>query len=148
MDVWIKQFKKFHHMPKQTQTRTCTSPVEYWTPAELSGCWVSSRASIVNTYVLSGDRELTEPNTVFGPNVAKAMGSLGELWSATVILYDVAPVTLVHLRIMVLDVAVNTDTSIAVDTNEISEIINVAQPENLDYWTQKCVNIKKVLLLS
>lgn len=41
--------------------------------------------------------------------------------------------TLVHLRIMVLDVAVNTDTSIAVDTNEISEIINVAQPENLDY---------------
>lgn len=40
--------------------------------------------------------------------------------------------TLVHLRIMVLDVAVNTDTSIAVDTNEISEIINVAQLESLE----------------
>lgn len=67
-----------------------------------------------------GDRELTEPNTVFGPNVAKAMGLLGELWGATVILYELAPETLVHLRIMVLDVAENTDTWIADDTDEIS----------------------------
>lgn len=67
-----------------------------------------------------GDRELTEPNTVFGPNMAKAMGLLGELWGATVILYELAPETLVHLRIMVLDVAENTDTWIADDTDEIS----------------------------
>lgn len=67
-----------------------------------------------------GDRELTEPNTVFGPNVAKAMGLLGELWGATVILYELAPETLVHLRIMVLDVAENTDTWISDDTDEIS----------------------------
>lgn len=70
--------------------------------------------------MMFGDRELTEPNTVFGPNVAKAMGLLGELWGATVILYELAPETLVHLRIMVLDVAENTDTWIADDTDEIS----------------------------
>lgn len=70
--------------------------------------------------MMFGDRELTEPNTVFGPKVAKAMGLLGELWGATVILYELAPETLVHLRIMVLDVAENTDTWIADDTDEIS----------------------------
>lgn len=34
----------------------------------------------------------------------------GELWVATVILYELAPGTLVHLRMMLLDVAENTDT--------------------------------------
>lgn len=68
-----------------------------------------------------GDKELTEPNTVFGPNVAKAMGLFGELWGATVILYELAPETLVHLRIMVLDVAENTDTWIANGTNKMGE---------------------------
>lgn len=64
---------------------------------------------------------MTEPITVFGPNVAKATGLLGELLRATVILYEVAPVTLVHLRIIVLDVAENVDTCNAVCKNQIIE---------------------------
>lgn len=71
-------------------------------------------------YIMFGDSELTEPITVFGPNVAKAMGSLGEVWAATVILYELAPETLVHLRIMVLDVAENTDIWISENTEVIS----------------------------
>lgn len=47
---------------------------------------------------------------MFGPNVAKAMGLLGELLRAAVILYEAAPEYLVHLRITVLDVAENRDT--------------------------------------
>lgn len=46
---------------------------------------------------------------MFGPNVAKAIGMFGELRVATVILYELASGTLVHLRIMLLDVAENTD---------------------------------------
>ncbi len=57
-----------------------------------------------------GERELIEPNTVFGPNVAKAMGVSGELLATTVILYELAPEYLFHLRVTVLDVAENTDT--------------------------------------
>lgn len=71
-------------------------------------------------YMMFGDSELTDPITVFGPNVAKAMGSLGEVWAATAILYELAPETLVHLRIIVLDVAENTDTWISDDTEVIS----------------------------
>lgn len=47
---------------------------------------------------------------MFGPNCAKATGLLGELLGATEILYELAPETLVHLKIMVLDVDENTDT--------------------------------------
>lgn len=57
-----------------------------------------------------GDRELIEPSTVFGPNVAKAMGVSGELFSTAVSLYELAPEYLFHLRVTVLDVAVNTYT--------------------------------------
>lgn len=64
----------------------------------------------MNVYMTFGDRELIEPITVLGPNVANAMGSLGELWGATVILYELAPEYLIHLRITVLDVVENTDT--------------------------------------
>lgn len=79
---------------------------------------------------------MTEPITVFGPNVAKATGLLGELLRATVILYEVAPVSLVHLRIIVLDVAENIDICIAVHTNEISEIL---------YSRLYVIKIRKVL---
>lgn len=99
----------------------CASPVEDSKAAELSVCWELSKASTVNTYLMFEDKELTEPNTVFGPNVAKAMGLFGELWGATVILYELAPETLVHLRIVVLDVAENTDTWIAKGTNKMGE---------------------------
>jgi len=54
---------------------------------------------------------------MFGPNVAKAMGLLGELLRATVILYEAAPGYLVHLRITVLDVAEKMDTWIS-DEND------------------------------
>lgn len=47
---------------------------------------------------------------MFGPNVAKATGMFDELWVATVTLYELAPDTLVHLRITLLDVAENMDT--------------------------------------
>lgn len=86
-----------------------------------------------------GDKELIEPNTVFGPNVAKAMGLFGELWGATVILYELAPDTLVHLRIMVLDVAENTDTWIANGTNKMGEDNYHLSTVNMDSFTQKCV---------
>lgn len=67
----------------------------------------------MNIYMVFWDREFTEPRTVFGPNIAKATGLLGEFLGATVILYELVPETLVHLRIVVLDVAENTDTWIA-----------------------------------
>ena len=67
----------------------------------------------MNVYSVFGDRELTEPSTVFAPNVAKAMGLFGELLGATVILYEVAPAYLVHLIIAVLDVIENTLTWIS-----------------------------------
>lgn len=68
---------------------------------------------------MSGEREFTEPITVFGPNVAKAIGMVGELWVATVILYELASGTLVHLRIMLLDVAENIDAWIPDETCEL-----------------------------
>lgn len=55
---------------------------------------------------------------MFGPNWAKAMGSLGELVGATEILYELAPEYLVHLRVTVFDVAENTDTWMADERDE------------------------------
>lgn len=46
---------------------------------------------------------------MFGPNVAKAIGMFGELWVAAVILYELASGTLVHLKMMLLDVVENMD---------------------------------------
>lgn len=88
---------------------TSTSPVDASKVALVSVPWESSRAVTVNVYRVFGDRELTEPNTMFGPYVAKAMGLFGELWGATVILYELAPEYLVHLKITVWDVVENTD---------------------------------------
>lgn len=51
-----------------------------------------------------------EPITVFGPNVAKAKGLLGELSKAAEILYEAAPEYSVHLRYTVLDVVENRET--------------------------------------
>lgn len=64
----------------------CTSPEEDAKVALASAAWELSSASIANIYSTSGEREFTEPITVFGPNVAKAIGMFGELWVATVIL--------------------------------------------------------------
>lgn len=61
----------------------------------------------MNLYTMFGDSEEIEPNTVFGPNDTKASGLLGDV---AVILYEVAPGNVVHLRITVLEVAENTDT--------------------------------------
>lgn len=72
----------------------------------------------MKTYSMFWDRELTDPITVFGPNWAKAIGVLGELLAATVILYELAPEYLVHLRIAVLDVTENTDTVISDEGDE------------------------------
>ena len=65
-----------------------------------------------------GDRELMEPITVFGPNVEKAIMLVGEFWLATRILYELAPGTLVHLKIAVLDVTENTDNWGSEESNE------------------------------
>lgn len=46
---------------------------------------------------------------MFGPKVANATGTFGELWVATVILYELAPGTLVHLIITLFDVAENME---------------------------------------
>ena len=46
------------------------------------------------------------------------MWLFGELEGATVILYELAPETLVHLSIVVLDVAENTVTSIPPDERD------------------------------
>lgn len=99
----------------------CNSPVDDSISALFSTPWELSRASTVKTYLMFGDRELTEPITVFGPNWAKAIGVLGELSGATVILYELAPEYLVHLRITVLDVTENTDTVIADEGDERSQ---------------------------
>lgn len=72
----------------------------------------------MKTYMVFGDRELTEPITVFGPNRAKAMGLLGELFGATVILYELAPEYLDHLITAVLDVVENTVT-VKADEGEV-----------------------------
>ena len=61
---------------------------------------------------------MIEPITVLGPNWAKAMGLLGELFGATEILYELAPEYLVHLRIIVFDVAEKTDTWMAGEGDE------------------------------
>lgn len=86
-----------------------------------------------------GDRELTEPNTVFGPNVAKATGLLGELLGATVILYEVAPGTLVHLRIMVLDDAENMDAWIADERKKWRLLTPLFITLVMDSFTHKCI---------
>lgn len=80
------------------------------TVAAFNASWELFRASSVNVYMTFADRELTEPSTVFGPNVAKAIWLLGELLGATVILYEVAPENLVHFRIALFVVTENTDT--------------------------------------
>jgi len=67
-----------------------------------------------------GDREFTEPSTVFGPNVAKAKVVLGEFWGATVILYELAPENLVHRRIADLVVTENMDTWISDERDDRS----------------------------
>lgn len=77
---------------------------------ELSTAWEASRASTVKIYATSWDREVMEPITVFGPNVAKAKGLLGELFKAAEILYEAAPEYSLHLRYTVLDVVENTET--------------------------------------
>lgn len=53
----------------QVWTEVYLSPVVESKTAVLSATWELSRASIVNLYMMFGDRELTEPITVFGPNV-------------------------------------------------------------------------------
>lgn len=98
----------------------CTSPVNDAVVALPSVCWELSRASIVKTYIVFGDRELTEPITMFGPNWAKAVGLVGELWGATVILYELAAEYLVHLRVTALDVAENTEIWKSDERHEIS----------------------------
>lgn len=57
---------------------------------------------------------------MFGPNVVKPMGLLGELLGATVILYELASENLVHLRIAVFDDTENTDTWISDERDERS----------------------------
>lgn len=89
----------------------------------------------MNIYMVFWDREFTEPSTVFGPNIAKATGLLGEFLGATVILYELAPETLVHLRIVVLDVAENTDTWIA------DEQINVDYYWQREAWIILFINV-------
>lgn len=71
----------------------------------------ASRPSRVNRYSVFGDRELTEPITVFGPNVAKATGLLGSFEGATVIRCELTPGILVQRRVAVFDVVVNTVTT-------------------------------------
>lgn len=106
-------------MGQNRNRHKCTSPEDQTKVALVSGAWELSSASTANIYSASGERDFTEPITVFGPNVAKAIGMFGELWVATVILYELAPGTLVHLRITLLDVAENTDTWIPDETCEL-----------------------------
>lgn len=82
------------------------SPVDDSTDAVLS-FWEPLIASTTKLYMTFGGSEVTEPITVFGPNDAKATSWLCDF---TVILYEVAPEYLVHLRVTVFDVAENTDT--------------------------------------
>lgn len=109
--------------------------------AVLSGDWELSRASTVKTYRMFGDRELIEPITVFGPNVAKAMGLLGEFWGATLILYELAPETLVHLRIAVLDVAENMDASKADEKRKWRSLKHLFFTLHKDSHTHTCTHI-------
>lgn len=68
---------------------------------------------------------------MFGPKVTNATGMFGELWVATVILYELAPGTLVHLIITLFDVAENMEAWIP---DEICELrvnrINHKYPYN------------------
>ena len=73
-------------MGQNRNRQKCTLPEDENKVALPSGPWELSSASITNLYSTFGEREFTEPITVFGPNVAKAIGMFGELWVATVIL--------------------------------------------------------------
>lgn len=66
---WITRILCHLELKQYRYGQKYISPVVASKTAVLSATWELSRASIVNLYMMFGDRELTEPKTVFGPNV-------------------------------------------------------------------------------